>query len=101
VCVVVGREGGGTRREAEPGREVFQIDGRGKTVHIIYHFNTHPNRYTSQMTVDYLKAILEQEKLKHEQLEEECGLITNLLLRKHYRNISESQFCSSMRRKHM
>lgn len=53
------------------------------------------------MTVEYLKAILEQEKLKNKQLEEECHLITNLLLRKHYRSVSESQFCCSMRRKQM
>lgn len=50
---------------------------------------------------DYLKIILEQEKLKNKQLEEECQLLFSLLLRKHYRNISESQFCCTMRRKQM
>eukprot|EP00602_Paraphysomonas_sp_CaronLab_P001684 CAMPEP_0185034208 /NCGR_PEP_ID=MMETSP1103-20130426/23865_1 /TAXON_ID=36769 /ORGANISM="Paraphysomonas bandaiensis, Strain Caron Lab Isolate" /LENGTH=116 /DNA_ID=CAMNT_0027570773 /DNA_START=45 /DNA_END=395 /DNA_ORIENTATION=+ len=48
-----------------------------------------------------LLVIYEAERTKTKQLEEECTVLMNLILRKHYKNLSEAQHCSQIRRKNI
>jgi hypothetical protein len=49
----------------------------------------------------FLTQALAKEKEENQQLEEECAFLMALILRKHYRTLAETQFCCSMRRKHV
>ena len=51
--------------------------------------------------IEFLESALEEEKRKHEALQEECAFLLALVMRKHYKNISEGHYASMVRRRNM
>lgn len=51
--------------------------------------------------VDYLKRVLAKEERENRALQEECAVLMNLVVRKYYKNITELQFCTTLRKKNL
>jgi DNA-binding HxlR family transcriptional regulator len=49
----------------------------------------------------FLQRTLEEENKKYGELQEECAFLSTLILKKHFKNLSEAQYATLVRRKNM
>lgn len=54
-----------------------------------------------ELQLEYIKAVLAECSEEYDQLEEECGFLMDLVMRKHYKNITETQFSNIQRKRNV